>query len=62
MTVRIKVTSRWLGGGVLLLAALGVIALRLMPLHRPLEYMIAGTAATALALAIAFGVVQMARA
>jgi hypothetical protein len=47
-------------GALLVLAVLAAVVLRVMPPpHRPFEYMIAGTAATGAALALAFGLLQV---
>ena len=44
------------------MAVIGAVVMKVMPApHRPLEYMIAGSAATGIALAIAFAVIQMDR-
>jgi hypothetical protein len=62
VTLRIKRTLYLLGGSVVALAALAALVLRVMPgPHRPLEYMIAGTAATGVALAAAFALLQVNR-
>ena len=62
MTERIKRSVLLLGAAVLVLAALAACVLRIMPPpHRPFEYMIAGTAATAVALAVTFALLQMNR-
>ncbi len=60
VTAEIKRNVILLVGGVAALAALAAAVLRVMPgRHRPLEYMIAGTAATAVALAAAFALLQI---
>ena len=62
MTLRFKRMIRLLGGSLLVLAVMAALVLRLMPPpHRPFEYMIAGTVATALALALGFALVQVNR-
>jgi hypothetical protein len=60
VTPEIKRNGILLVGSVVILAALAAVVLRVIPgRHRPLEYMIAGTAATAVALAAAFAVLQI---
>jgi hypothetical protein len=60
VTPRIKRTVFLLGAALLVLAVLAALVLRVMPPpHRPFEYMIAGTAATAVALAFTFALLQI---
>ncbi len=60
MTLPLKRTLRLLVGCLVVLAALAALVLRMLPPpHRPLEYMIAGTAATGIALALAFAFAQV---
>ncbi len=48
-----------LGGALMVLAVLAALVLRVMPPpHRPFEYMIAGTAATGVALAVVFAILN----
>jgi hypothetical protein len=59
VTLKAKGTLKFLAAPLLVLTGLAALAWRMMPPpHRPLEYMIAGTAATAVALAVAFAVVH----
>jgi len=60
VTERIKRALYLLAGAVLVLAVLAALVLRVMPgPHRPFEYMIAGTAVTGVALAVAFALLQV---
>jgi hypothetical protein len=60
VTVRIKRAVLIFAGSLLVLGVLAALVLRVMPPpHRPLEYMIAGTASTGVALAVAFGFLQI---
>jgi hypothetical protein len=60
VTLRIKRAVFLFVGSLLVLAVLAALVLRVMPPpHRPFEYMIAGTASTGVALAVAFGFLQV---
>jgi hypothetical protein len=60
VTLRIKRAVYLLSGSLAVLAILAALVLRVMPgPHRPFEYMIAGTAATGVALAVAFALLQV---
>jgi hypothetical protein len=60
VTQRIKRAIFIFAGALVVLAVLAALVLRVMPPpHRPLEYMIAGTASTGLALAVLFGFLQV---
>jgi hypothetical protein len=60
VTLRIKRAVYLLSGSLAILAVLAALVLRVMPgPHRPFEYMIAGTAATGVALAVAFALLQV---
>jgi hypothetical protein len=60
VTLRNKRAVYLLSGSLAVLAALAAVVLRVMPgPHRPFEYMIAGTAATGVALAAVFALLQV---
>jgi hypothetical protein len=60
VTLRIKRAVFIFAGSLLVLGILAALVLRVMPPpHRPLEYMIAGTASTGVALAVAFAFLQV---
>jgi hypothetical protein len=60
VTLRIKRAVYLLSGSLAILAVLAALVLRVMPgPHRPFEYMIAGTAATGVALAVVFALLQI---
>ena len=57
--MQIKPALPLLGGSLLALVILAVLVLRIMPPpHRPLEYMIAGSAVTGVALAALFAMLN----
>jgi Kef-type K+ transport system membrane component KefB len=59
VTVPLKRAAFLSGGALLVLAVLAALVLHLMPSpHRPFEYMIAGTAATGVALAVVFAILN----